>query len=834
MSPRSPPASLCFWPAAHRPNRRGRARKLGALVIVFLGTLPAGSVWAQSRLWTAKTSVEIRYFMDMTADAANNLPAAYTPVRAVLPSPDGRRFAVILVRGDAGADQNVSELRIYNTEDVLAAVRSRTSPSPARTIERRSASNAPAIGFPEWDAAGRLLLFLSVDPERRTGSHGGLSRAGDIEDYRLQRIEVLDVVSGRTRTLVPADHTRSNGQDGCPRRVLAWTDTDAIVAECEAVLASRNAPDAYPLSVVTAENLPALVPLDRDILSGDRVLRRYHNGQAATLFDLHPHPTDGSPIASLTRAAISPDGRTVLAVLADGRSEQELSAYARPDLAAFRFVVIDLTTGAVHAPIDMPVGRALLSHSGQRPPPTDVFWISRDEAVLVGAALPSDLAVAETGGNDFVASYDRRSGSVAPIAPMTSGARVVRSVSWDVASATLVIEWSGQLRPRYYRRSGRLWSETGQPSSRIEWQLPNYDWRRPRPSRADNDRPRPTLFSNGLSVLLRESANEPQRLVASDGQNEVQVVGGDPALFGVEIAPSRIVEWTTDTGATQRGLLTLPTHSNSSSAPPLVIQVLGFSPNVFRPDGYLTTAAAVQVLAARGVAVLSVNFPSLESATGVEPAFDMQLEGPRIVETIDAAVARLTELELVDQNRVGVMGFSRGGASTLYAITHPGETAFQAAIAWDSYQPTFSTHLNEAAVGDVSGDDYLDLGSFAQDRGGWLRVAPEFNMSNVQTPYLYALAGNKEGGDRLLSGLMGMFAIARRPIEVLNFHLGAHPMRRPREREISVNITADWMTFWLLDAEDPDPAKSEQYVRWRTMREQWRAQQALEQAQVSQ
>jgi hypothetical protein len=28
----------------------------------------------------------------------------------------------------------------------------------------------------------------------------------------------------------------------------------------------------------------------------------------------------------------------------------------------------------------------------------------------------------------------------------------------------------------------------------------------------------------------------------------------------------------------------------------------------------------------------------------------------------------------------------------------------------------------------------------------------------------------------------------------------------------------DWFRFWLLGQEDPDPAKAEQYKRWRAMR----------------
>ena len=35
--------------------------------------------------------------------------------------------------------------------------------------------------------------------------------------------------------------------------------------------------------------------------------------------------------------------------------------------------------------------------------------------------------------------------------------------------------------------------------------------------------------------------------------------------------------------------------------------------------------------------------------------------------------------------------------------------------------------------------------------------------------------------------------------------------------------SVDWMRFWLQDYEDPDPAKAEQYARWRKLREMQKA-----------
>jgi hypothetical protein len=35
---------------------------------------------------------------------------------------------------------------------------------------------------------------------------------------------------------------------------------------------------------------------------------------------------------------------------------------------------------------------------------------------------------------------------------------------------------------------------------------------------------------------------------------------------------------------------------------------------------------------------------------------------------------------------------------------------------------------------------------------------------------------------------------------------------------VSQGGSVDWFRFWLQDYEDPDPAKAEQYQRWRELR----------------
>jgi hypothetical protein len=44
-----------------------------------------------------------------------------------------------------------------------------------------------------------------------------------------------------------------------------------------------------------------------------------------------------------------------------------------------------------------------------------------------------------------------------------------------------------------------------------------------------------------------------------------------------------------------------------------------------------------------------------------------------------------------------------------------------------------------------------------------------------------------------------------------------HILTNPAERMASQGGSVDWFRFWLQAYEDPDPAKADQYKRWREL-----------------
>ena len=47
---------------------------------------------------------------------------------------------------------------------------------------------------------------------------------------------------------------------------------------------------------------------------------------------------------------------------------------------------------------------------------------------------------------------------------------------------------------------------------------------------------------------------------------------------------------------------------------------------------------------------------------------------------------------------------------------------------------------------------------------------------------------------------------------------GTLVLSNPAGRMLSQGGSVDWSRFWLKNEDDPDPAKAEQYIRWRELR----------------
>jgi hypothetical protein len=59
----------------------------------------------------------------------------------------------------------------------------------------------------------------------------------------------------------------------------------------------------------------------------------------------------------------------------------------------------------------------------------------------------------------------------------------------------------------------------------------------------------------------------------------------------------------------------------------------------------------------------------------------------------------------------------------------------------------------------------------------------------------------------------------KKPVEMWVYPDEYHQKIQPKHRYSVYLRNVDWFRFWLKGEEDPDPAKKEQYERWRKLRE---------------
>lgn len=738
------------------------------------------------RAWTARDSIAVRYIV-VSGEYPGTLQDGVGK-ELIEWSPDNSRFFFIARRGDADCDCNVYTLFVHTTQDLKRKLPA-GSARAWRTVELASSRSDPwyqGIVQPQWEGNDSILLLGVRGSDRR-------------QVYRL------DLNSGALAAL-----TRSADD--------VWTYSahrDSIV-----YTSLRKVPNTdlntYPVVAVDADQVIQLAGVDKQVLD------------LSVSFHGAPTRNVAESVHVVAGPWIAPGGRHALvAGLADGASlpadweayELKASKYSR---AMGRFLLIDLQTGVMTPVLDAPTGKA--TRAGWQSDPA-VLWSSDGRrAILINTALPIASEEAGSRNTPYIVELDVTTGEWTIVDALFQAPRNVGTPK-ETVSTVSGAEWVRQ--GEAFRIERKTWQGSGAATiSTTVYSRTGPGWgakfaaeplKRPARARAD------------ITVAVRQSSDDPPMPVATYRGRNTPLLQPDPALDGIWRAPVRRVEWREKDGRTIAGGLMMPREV--SAPPPLVIQAYHYQPGLFRPDGSAPTAYAAQPLVSAGMAVLALDIPAVDrDANWRKSVVRTVREGESFVERIDAAVAALASQGLIDPTRVGLVGFSRGGFMTYYAITHPGETSLQAAVVADAYSGSYGAYVADAATsrfwtpGDGEYEPYYGGGTFWQNKATWLEHAPGFNVDRVTTPTLFTA---HEVSTNLFSlETLGAFRINRRPFEYWSFGVGSHQLQRPKERIASLDGTVDWMRFWLLQAESDEPRKAPQYERWRKIRSDWEKQRA--------
>ncbi len=204
------------------------------------------------------------------------------------------------------------------------------------------------------------------------------------------------------------------------------------------------------------------------------------------------------------------------------------------------------------------------------------------------------------------------------------------------------------------------------------------------------------------------------------------------ALANRAFGRAEAIEWRTLDGETLHGALVYPAHYEPGRTYPLIVKVYGgssISNDLFR-FGYASAPIEnLQLYASRGFALLLAD-SSLHVGS---PMVDL-------MKSVMPGINKAVELGVADPDRIGVMGHSYGGYSTLSLIVQ--SRRFKAAVARAGMGDLFSGYGQLAPDGTNYGLAWSETGQGRMGGHPWefreryLENSPMFYLDRVETPLL--------------------------------------------------------------------------------------------------
>jgi len=221
----------------------------------------------------------------------------------------------------------------------------------------------------------------------------------------------------------------------------------------------------------------------------------------------------------------------------------------------------------------------------------------------------------------------------------------------------------------------------------------------------------------------------------------------------------------------------------------------------------------IQVYAAHGFAVLSFDYGRRDYDN--KPGdFERYLSWYESVEaSIEMAIQEASKMGVVDTTRVGLAGYSRGTEMVAYAITHT--KLFRAVSGAAGDGSPYFYYMASRGVQDNFSREGLGGWPEGNSKVNWRQLAPELNADRIDVPVL-----NNDPDSEFLADLALYTSLRElgKPVELIIYPNEVHHVNQPKHRYQIYERNLDWFRFWLKSEESSDPAKSEQYQRWRQLR----------------
>ncbi|MGY6517569.1 MAG: Atxe2 family lasso peptide isopeptidase [Lysobacteraceae bacterium] len=300
-------------------------------------------------------------------------------------------------------------------------------------------------------------------------------------------------------------------------------------------------------------------------------------------------------------------------------------------------------------------------------------------------------------------------------------------------------------------------------------------------------------------------ANRPPRLERIDldtGQRQVLHDPNRALARDLARVPVRLLRWSDGQGRAFTGQFH-PARHTGDRPPPLFV-------TYYRCMGFVRGGSGdewpLAALAQHGVATLCINAPWFSGDAVAR--YDLGRSA------VESAVDLLARQGSIDRRRVGMGGLSFGSEVTMWTLIH---TDLVAAASMASPTTSQMQYLLGSNLGEAFEDlrrSHWQLGPPGQTPEQWRRLSPASNLDRIRAPVLMQFPEQE-----YIHGLdFAIPLMLRAQADLYVFPHAPHNKFQPRHKLAAYQRNLDWFGFWLLDAEDPDPGKAEQYAHWRAMR----------------
>jgi dipeptidyl aminopeptidase/acylaminoacyl peptidase len=268
------------------------------------------------------------------------------------------------------------------------------------------------------------------------------------------------------------------------------------------------------------------------------------------------------------------------------------------------------------------------------------------------------------------------------------------------------------------------------------------------------------IASAGTSFLyVAEDAQHPADVWRTDSVSEetTRLTRLNPRFDSYQMGATELVDWLDDDGQRLRGALWLPTNYVSGKRYPMVVLVYGgasLSNSVNRFGGFERGMPYFnpQLFATRGYAFFAPDAPQRMGT----PMFDL-------AKTVLPGINKLIEMGIADADKLGIMGHSYGGYSTLALVVLT--KRFKAAVEADGMADLVAEYGEMEKNGTVFGTSsetgqQLLGGTPWQVRDRYIENSPLFSFDKMETPLLIIHGGD----DRAVAPFLGdeIFVALRR------------------------------------------------------------------------